>query len=382
MNKKKLLYISTIEDGPYQGVRAKISMQCKAFEENGFDVELCNSGIRTTLGQIEKLLPTGYGVNYRIIRKRVLGLKDTPIAYCYVRYSPASRGLIDVLKTLKSTQKNIKIILEIPTYPYETELKTLRDIPFKIRERLYRGKLKKYVDLIVSPSHLEEDQIFGVPAYEITNGINVDSIKPRELAPREDDTVNLLGIALITAKQGFDRVLRGMHEYYRTKTASEPNVRFYVIGDGDAKEELVALSDELSLTEHVVYTGQKEKHELEDYYSFADLGIGTLGLYKSNELSKVNSLKTREYCAKGLPFVITDCDYVFADNHFEFAYVIANDDSPLNIREILGLLNEQKRNYTDEQIAEKMSDFAKEHLSWSTILRSVIETADTVCPEK
>ena len=373
---KKLLYLSTIEDGPYQGVRKKIKMQCDAFEQLGINVLAINSGKRSLWGQISKLLPFSFGLNYRLIKKELLQLTKNDFNYCYIRYSQASRGLIGLIKLLKQTQKGIRIILEIPTYPYEDELKSVRAFPFKIRDRLYCNRIKKYGDLIVTPSHIDEPNIFGIPAYEITNGIDVKSIERRRPTEKETGRVNLLGVALITPKQGYDRVIRGIHEYRKVKSLDDPEVYFYVIGKGSGKNELEQLRDCLGLQEYVFFPGEKENEELEEYYNIDDLGVGTLGLYKANELSKVNSLKTREYCAKGLPFIVTDCDYMFADTDFEFCLVVENDSTPIDIMRVIGFLNEKRKQYSDQEIIGKMADFAKENLSWSTILYGLINHVD------
>ena len=372
-NMKKLLYISTIEDGPYQGVRKKISMQCKAFEELGLDVTYINSGKRTFWGQIEKLLPTCYGVNYRIIKKRIIEFDKQHFDYCYVRYSPASRGLIDILKTLRNTQNEIKIVLEIPTYPYEDELRSLKSKPFKFRDRLFRNKLKEYVDLVITPSHLDEDTVFGIPAFEITNGIDVKSVRIKNSSNKHGNIINLIGVALITDKQGYDRVIRGISTYEKTKEDNDPSVCFYIIGTGNCKHELEELCDRLSIKDCVVFTGEKDNEQLDYYYDIADCGVGTLGLYKTNELLKVNSLKTREYCAKGLPFVIADCDYMFAENNFEFCMVVNNDDAEVDIRAVIHFINSLKQKYSNDEIAIKMNTFANDNLSWSRILEQVLK---------
>ena len=378
MELKRILYLSTVEDGPYQGVKNKIKMQCSALEDMGFEVIAINSGKRTILGQIEKLLLHAYGINYRIIRKRLMNIQRDSIQYCYIRYSPASRGLLDVMKRVKTYQKNIKIILEIPTYPYKDELKNIKSVPAKIREKMYRNKMCKYVDLIITPSHIEEDKIFGIPAIEITNGINVDGMKLRTPVEKLDNSINLVGVALITPKQGYDRVIKGIYEYINTKDPSEPDVFFYIIGTGNEKTELEKMSKKLQLSHNVIFMGEKENEELEYYYDIADIGIGTLGLYKTNELSKVNSLKTREYCTKGLPFIITDCDYMFADNDFEFCKVIKNDNSSVDIRSIILFLKEIKRKYSSFEVITRMNQFASLHLSWNTILENVINTVDEI----
>ena len=374
---KKILYLSTVEDGrPYQGVKKKIGMQCSALEQIGLEVTAINSGRRSAYGQVEKLFPFSYGINYRDIKSKIITLEKNSFQYCYVRYSPATRGIIDVFKTIKETQSGIKIILEIPTYPYEDEFRSLKAKPSMLRERLYRNKMRKYVDLVITPSHIEVNDIFGIPALEITNGIDAENITPRRIAPKEDNTINLIGVALITPKQGYDRVIRGLSEYIKSKQINEPNVFFYVIGTGAIKKELEELCHQLNVEKYVIFTGEKDGEDLEYYYSIGDLGVGTLGLYKTNELMKVNSLKTREYCAKGLPFIITDCDYKFAESNEDFFMVIKDSQEPVDIRKTVQFLDELRKKYMNEQIVSKMTTFAKKNLSWSTILKKVIEAVD------
>ena len=270
------------------------------------------------------------------------------------------------------------MILEIPTYPYEDELRGAKAFPSKIKERIYRNKMRKYVDLVITPSHIDQSTIFGIPALEITNGIDVGSIKTRTPVEKKENSINLIGVALITPKQGYDRVIKGISEYVKTKNPSEPDVFFYIIGTGNEKSELEKMSTELQLSKNIIFTGEKENEELEYFYSIADLGVGTLGLYKTNELSKVNSLKTREYCAKGLPFIITDCDYMFAENNFEFGKIVENNDSYIDIRTVIQFLGGIKQNHQPEEVISRMNQFANTHLSWSNILRKVIKTVDKI----
>ena len=374
---EKILFLSTVEDGrPYQGVKKKIGMQCRAFEQIGLSVTAFNSGRRSTYGQVEKLLPFSYGINYRDIKSKINKLEMNSFRYCYVRHSPASRGLIDVLKAIKETQRGIKTILEIPTYPYEDEFRPLKAKPSMLRERIYRNKMSKYVDLVITPSHIEEKNIFGIPAMEITNGIDPENITVRTIAPKDENTINLVGVALITPKQGYERVIQGLSDYTKSKQADEPKVYFYVIGVGAEKKELEELCKQLHIEENVIFTGEKDGTDLEYYYSIGDLGVGTLGLYKTRELKKVNSLKTREYCAKGLPFIITDCDYKFADSKEDFFMVIKDSDEPVDIRRTVQFLRSLREKYSDEEIILKMTSFAKKNLSWATILKPVLETVD------
>lgn len=375
----KIIYISTVEDeGPYQGVQKKIQMQCTAFKDLGFEVAKISSGRRSLWGQLVKLCPLGYGINYRAVKKETLLLPKDSYKYCYIRYSPASRGLVDVLKTLKANQAGIKNIIEIPTYPYEAELKSIKAIPSKIGDRIYRTKIKRYADLIVTPSYLEQKEIFEIPAMEITNGISTSHIKQRTPSIENKKIVNIIGVAAITKKQGYDRIIRGIYQYYQHKNPVEPDVFFYIIGTGPFRKELELLSDELLLSKYIIFVGEKEKEELEYYYSIASVGVGSLGLYNTGELKKVNSLKTREYCAKGLPFIITVCDYIFVDSNVDFCMIVENNNTPILIHDVISFLNFLKAKYSEDSLAETMINFANERLDWSAILASVIRRVNNI----
>ena len=372
--KKNLLYIHTVEEGrPFQGVRKKIQMQCQAFEDLGLDVKILESGKRTFFGQIEKIFPLSYGVNYKIIRNQLLKYETNSIDYCYIRYSPASRGLLDVLKLLKHTQECVKIIIEIPTYPYESEFKSIKAKPSKIRDHIYRRKMKKYVDLIVTPSNLDEMDVFGIPACEITNGINLNLIAPRACKNDSANVINLIGCALITPRQGYERVIKGIDCYNKIKKETDPEVRFFIIGSGEYQTELKKLCESLDLSKYVMFEGQKEGSALDYYYDIGSLGIGSLGTYKTNELKKVNSLKTREYCAKGLPFLITKCDHIFAKANPFFCHVVEEEENEISIQDVVSFVKKMYKYYSQEQVVTLMRDFASENLSWTTILKNVLE---------
>lgn len=70
----------------------------------------------------------------------------------------------------------MKIILEIPTYPYDGEKINHTGIKKKKYwiEKKYRKSLYKYVDRVVTFS--EDDEIFGIKTIKISNGIDLETI--------------------------------------------------------------------------------------------------------------------------------------------------------------------------------------------------------------
>lgn len=373
MRNKKIIYISTVETGSSLGVSNKIVMQCRAFEKIGFEVENLSSGIRSLRGQFDKANPLSYGINYRIIKKKIIQSSSNTIDYCYVRWAPTSRGLIDVLKELKEIHPNIKIILEIPTYPYKQELKGLINVPNAIRDYLYHNQLKKYVDIIVTPSPLRETkEIYGIKAMEIKNGIDIDVVKARTFVEHNESVINIIGVALLVPCHGYERIIEGIAKYYQCKELNEPEIKFYIIGEGSAKQDLQNLTKTLHLEDHIIFTGRKEGKELDEYYDLADIGVGSLGMYKINWFGTENALKTREYCAKGLPFITTSIDATFNRGDFEYCYVVDNSNTKINIHEINCFLLKLRKKYSDMQIINNMRCYADMNVSWTKILKDII----------
>ena len=161
----KGLYFVKEELEEYSGVYKKINSQIKALERLGIEMELSYSVKKTKhyfrkidnltidefphsfLGRMKKKF-----FYYNKLQDYIL---NKEFEFIYVRYNHfADRYFINFLKNLKS--EGIKIFLEIPTYPYDEEIKDMK-IKNILKEKKYRYKLKEYVDRIITFS--EDDEI-------------------------------------------------------------------------------------------------------------------------------------------------------------------------------------------------------------------------------
>ena len=90
----------------------------------------------------------------------------------------------------------IKIAMEIPTYPYDSEYK---GFPFFTRcglqiDRLFRKTLAKRVNGIVTFS--DEKTIFGQRTVRISNGVDFDTVPLRKtINNNSSPTLHLIGVA-------------------------------------------------------------------------------------------------------------------------------------------------------------------------------------------
>jgi glycosyltransferase involved in cell wall biosynthesis len=111
---------------------------------------------------------------------------------------------------------------------------------------------------------------------------------------------------------------------------------FTFVGKGDSFDDLVALTKELKLNDHVSFTGRVSDDDLKRYLSTASLGIAPDPKNALNDVSTMN--KIIEYMAMSIPIV--SFDLIESRRSAEEAAVyIANDDEKkmgLAIIELLG----------------------------------------------
>lgn len=371
MNKKKAMYLC-MEDltDMSSGVSKKINMQCDAFEQMGYSVTKTGAPlICDTPERISRYLPIYKRKPLEYILKQCKMLPIEEYEFAYMRYPLAGRDLIQIFKYLRERSRNIKLIVEIPTYPYEQQLKSFTLFPRMIHDRLHREKLKKYIDLITTYS--PDTCIFGVPSVEIANGIDVDRVTKKKVFQTPENEFHMIAVAKIADYHGFDRVIMGMKEYYKRNVNTQ--VFFHIVGDGFAKKHLMNLVDSDTLRERVIFHGYQSGEALMELYNKSNLAIGAIGMHRASSVEHISALKTREYCSIGIPFVNTKKDYIFEQYQFPYTVYCDDEDSPVSIEGLLSFYQNLRNQYSEQEIIENMRKFADEHLRWEGAMSPVFE---------
>lgn len=370
----KLLFLIGEPILDHSGISMKILAQVNAFERLGFQVVL--SDLKTD----DKNKFTGRYAGEEIIDKYsnvdIIGKIQSRIKYrnlyryivvndvklVYIRYVHfANPFFISFLKNLK--RSDVKVLLEIPTYPYDQEYKNL-NLTNKLLlwvEKLSRKQFKNLVNLIIT--FTPESNIFGVPAIEISNGIEVNSI-PKAIKRETDDEIHLLGVASIAYWHGYDRVIEGIYHYY-LQNPDRKKVFFHIVGDSADNESMRYrdLVDKYKLNAYIKFHGKKFGNELDTLFNKADIAVGCLGCHRKGlEYSK--SLKNREYCARGIPFFYSEIDEAFENQ--DFIFKVSPNDSPIDIDEIVNFLD----SYNPDR--NRIRYYAMENLSWDKELTKIL----------
>ena len=343
------------------GINEKIYKQIESFKQAGIDVEMRANPRRTLLTLVHNLIP--------FFSKQYF---NTDVDwqnqdFVYIRKGAVlDRSVLNLVKKVKLLNPKIKIILEMPTYPYIDEFPWFIKWDIWLKEKIATSKLKKYIDCIVTYS--DDSEIFGIPCLNISNAYDFKQIP--HYSENEEDAIHLIAVASLTFYHGYDRVIEGMKNYYQSGKASQ-EVKFTPIGDGPVLEGYRKLVEEYQLVDKISLVGRKKQSELAPYFNQADIGVDSLGRHRSGVVYN-SSLKGKEYLAKGLPIVSgvkTDLD----DRDFPYYLRVSADDTPLDISEIIKFYYDIMKNKTKQDLALEIFLYGKNNFSFDKTFKSVID---------
>lgn len=326
---KKGYYICMGSGGGSSGVNKKVHMHVAELNKH-FLTELVwvPKRERGIFGKVWGLL---FWVSNKYDYERLFDQLSSP-DFLYIRYPFADKKMLVFLKRIKETYAQCKIIIEIPTYPYDREYWYSIDFFFLLKDMHYRKQLKQYVDRFVTYSL--EMTIWDVPTIKTINGTDVHALKMIQPVERSGNEIHLIAVAMLQKHHGFERMIEGIKRYYEGKDTDKlRRIVFHIVGDGPEKGKYEKLVRNYALSDQVVFHGTLSGEKLDEVYNQADIAVISLGLYKIN-MDYVSTLKAGEYLAKGMP-VIYACQEGALTENYSYCLKVPNDGSPLDIDKII-----------------------------------------------
>ena len=365
---KKTLFLIFHGFDPNNGISKKISYQVNALKACGMEVHLCYMDETVTKRRlVDKTIIADYGNGFiSKIRKRteftsiVKFAIHNNIDFVYIRSNHnANPFTIKMVKQMRDA--GMKVVMEIPTYPYDSEYKAQGMSKQIFQDKIFRNHLAKHLNAIVTFSDYRI--IFGQRTIRISNGIDFDNVKLKSTINDTSKVLNLIGVAEIHNWHGFDRLIKGLELYY-----SQPQsyiVKFHVVGYFFSYECEKEFRDIIStnLMDHIFIYGKKHGEELDEIFEKCDFGIGSLGRHRVG-IERIKTLKNREYAARGIPFIYSETDSDF-DNR-PYVLKAPADESPIDINQIISFY--RKLTMTAQEIRESIQD-----LSWKSQMQHVIK---------
>lgn len=246
--------------------------------------------------------------------------------FLYIRQVYHDAAFVRWLKAVRAANPRMKIIYEIPTYPYDAETSlSLSNASFFLKERLNRKKAAKYLDRIVT--FYGQEEIWGVPCLKLINGYDFSQVT---LPHRQiESTIHILSVSTTAFWHGYDRFIEGLHRYYAN--GGTEDIHYHLVGDILPEHEKMVRA--YGLSGHVTLCGRMSGEALNAMYVKCTLGIDILGGHRK-DFPVSSTLKSREYGAWGLP-LITSSPVDFMEKDCPWQLLVPYDDSPVDIQAVL-----------------------------------------------
>ncbi|WP_367210842.1 hypothetical protein [Sphingobacterium sp. R2] len=367
----KVLFLVFHGFSAHNGISKKIFGQVRGLQQCGANVKLCyyevlNNGHRAWIVDNEVIADFGKGI-FAKLRKRwdfdelTAYVRREQFDLIYMRsYHNSSPAIIGALREFK--RAGAKVVVEVPTYPYDQEYTRFIDKIVQMPDRFFRRSMALVLDGIVT--FTEENEIFGAKTIKISNGIDLDEIPLRIKKARNEEEIHLLGVAEIHFWHGFDRVIRGLGVYYNRN----PRCRVYfdIVGNiSGAREhnEIFSAIEAAGVQQYVFMHGALWSENLDVMFDQADFAIGSLARHRSG-ITYIRTLKTREYAARGIPFMYSEIDSDFENK--PYILKAAPDESPIDIDQIVSYC--LSKDWEPSRIRDDVYE-----LSWRNQMKKVLE---------
>ncbi len=199
----------------------------------------------------------------------------------------------------------------------------------------------------------------GLASHTMSNGINVTSVK---LARPKDPRDNQLDIIFLAARfapwHGLDYAIQGLKEY----SGATPIV-LHVVGNINNISNLIEFNDRQNAL--IQFHGEVHGDDLDSLFDQADLGISSLGIHRVG-LEEASVLKSREYFARGLPFVYA---YTDSDLTGDEPYALRVKVTELNYLNFEELVNFFTSTQQINDLGNVMRKEAVQKIDWAAKLK-------------
>lgn len=375
---KRILYITYVDycEKAFPGVETKIAGQIKTMQGASYHVDRINQYenaaqlVNMETGETELFRHPVFR-RFSIFQAVKAAVSRQSYTAAYIRFQFFSEDVRQITALLK--KHGVKVLMEFPTYPYEGELHQ-QGPKGEVKlfcDRMYRKPCRKYIDAFVTQA--EEPVIYGVPCIRVLNGLDYSKYPLRTIRPARPGELHMLAVASMLPWHGYDRVLNGLADYYRTDSAENINIVFHLVGEGKEIGKYKSIVDANGLADHVVFHGMQGGDALHEIASACDIAIGSLAAFRIG-LKKMSTLKSREYCAWGFPSVnATETDIL--DENDPFCLFVPEDESPVRMADVAAFYNRVyfESRLSAEEIARSIRSAAESCSDVSAVFQPVLE---------
>jgi hypothetical protein len=183
----------------------------------------------------------------------------------------------------------------------------------------------------------------------------------RTTIENEIKMVFLKGASSNAEYNGIDRIFYGLRNY-----SGDFKLKLFVLGRNTLFE--LKLAEKLNIKNSLVFfPGFKSGYNLDLFLNEIHVGISQFGIYRKG-LNSNSTIKSREYVARGIPFIFGHHDPGFNEVSNEFALEFPNDDSLIDMEKVIEFA---KKALADKDLPQKMRKYAEEYLDYEMKMKKL-----------
>lgn len=371
MMSKKIISVNLWYDKYYEKTNAQLkSFRKFSFETHIMTVKAKNNKLLCEIGAITDNLDT-YDIIHTIEINKLMGLgyfalfkeffrfvEDNKYDFIYIRRLMLK--IIFASPYLRKLSKHVPIVYEIPTWPLDKTYSKSMDLRNKLEFTIF-DKVSKDFSLI--PVVLCNDVKLPDKWIPFLNSIDIDRY-PTPTKPELNSTINILTVSNMANSHRYERLLYAIKNY-----TGDYNISVTMISrDTEPYRNVKKLAEELKLTGIINFRGEMKITDIAQIAGKYHIGIGILTYGEENRTIDT-SLKNKDYCAMGLPFISTCKDLSFPAP-FKYHYIVNNDSFEFNLEPIIKWY---ENIYKDSNYRNKMYEYARNNIQYDNTAKEIIE---------
>lgn len=197
------------------------------------------------------------------------------------------------------------------------------------------------------------------------NGIDTSKLPIRNYPLFDGLTLKLLFVGSGYKYQGLHRLLISLENYYSGNF--KVRIIVHLAGITQQKTYLRKFLKDPIVRESVFFHGFIPPDEIDHLADSCHLAINSLSLHQIG-IKVASTLKSREYFARGIPFITSSSDDDFDDEN-PYILKVPGNENPFDIKVLIDFA--LKLN-ADSEHPQKMRQYAIDHLDWSVKMKKLI----------
>ena len=289
-------------------------------------------------------------------------IKSNNFDFFMLRINCINKSYFKMLKEMK--RQGAFVMMESLSYYPNMDFGKIKKASYLMIARSLRKHqhdLKTVVDLMLTEGFLED--FYGVPCVECGMGVDVDNYKSHEYKGNPND-INLLMVGCDSIYHGTDRIINSLKSFYDNPMKGR-NIYLHLVGDILSRDQ--AVIDAVALGDKIVCYGRQHGPALNEIFDRCNIALGPLAQHRIHK--KDTGLKTKEYFARGIPYLYTGKE-VRIDNNYPYILQIADTEELIDWKSVICFYDSIKAN---KNLSGEMRNKARQVFSWKEIFNDVFE---------